>query len=103
MRKSLFVALALALAAACGKAGQYVEDPAPAIECSLTMSAQSSDLEVQETIDAVLSNHLDPCDGRAGGAYTAEFARVEAEPDTDNIRLVFRVRPDAVLNPPQPK
>ena len=59
-------------------------------ECSVAMRANSTALEVQRTVDAVLSGRLDPCNGAVDLKGTsAELLRIEAE-DRD-IRMYFRV------------
>jgi hypothetical protein len=60
-------------------------------ECSVAMPANSTALEVQRTVDAVLAGKLDPCSGAVdlkGGS--AELLRIDAEDDL-SIRIFFRI------------
>lgn len=60
-------------------------------ECSVAMPANSSALEVQRTVDAVLAGKLDPCDGAVDLKGTsAELLRIDGEDDL-SIRIFFRI------------
>jgi hypothetical protein len=63
------------------------------VECSISIDARSSALEVQRTVNAVLNGELDACNGAVADlkSMSASLARIEADSATDprEIRLAF--------------
>jgi hypothetical protein len=60
-------------------------------ECSVAMPANSTALEVQRAIAAVLAGRLDPCNGAVDLKGTsAALLRIDGEDDL-SIRIFFRI------------
>ena len=81
------------LAVACGGATHADFRSAPKeMECSLSMDARSSALEVQSKVAAVLDGELNPCgDAAAADLRSANISLARIDRDGDGITLVFHV------------
>ena len=91
MKKAMSIGAVLC-AVACGGSVESARQE-NAVECVVSLSKQSTALEVQRAIDAVLLDGADACAGKFANVRTsAELERVET--DVDSIRLVFLVRPE---------
>jgi hypothetical protein len=63
-------------------------------ECSVSIPADNTALQLQRTVDAVLAGTLDPCSGAVSSSDTIrELMRLDA--DEESVQVIFRVVPKA--------
>jgi hypothetical protein len=89
---SKFAVLVPLLAAACGGATRAdFRSAAKEMECSLSIDARSSALQVQEKVAAVLDGSLNPCGDAVADLRSANVSLARIDRDGDGITLVFHV------------
>ena len=83
----------LPLLAACGGAPTHNDFRQSEMQCSLSLSASSNDLQVQQAVNDVNEGRLDPCAGAVENVHSMDISlvRIDTDPGTKELVLLFRV------------
>jgi hypothetical protein len=87
------LAVLLPLLAACGGATTHNDLRQSEMQCSLSLAANSSALQVQKTVNDVSEGLVDPCSGAVADLRSMDISlqRIDTDPDSKELVLVFRV------------
>ena len=87
------LAVVLPLLAACGGAPTQNDFRQSEMQCSLSLSASSNALQVQQAVNDVNEGLRDPCAGAVENVHSMDISlvRIDTDPDTKELVLLFRV------------
>jgi hypothetical protein len=90
--RPICIAIAASLAACGGSAPDAVDAADEVVQCSWSMPARSSALEIHRAIEAVLQGAIDPCGGAVSlQAATARFVRIDQDELEPRLHLIFQI------------